>query len=252
MRPTPKDRAVLDIDYQPPSPSPRNEHRAPSRAGWRCAVANCTGTVRRNSWGTFCDRHRANDVRYGHPLQRPLRSAALAPYLRAIKRIRERNKGTNWSAVEARWGVVVEVCQRIEDEARTGQPYIRPRRQAANIILGITEVVPASRVVDIICACYLYEELDQRRFASDRGFRSTMLHMLRRESKSGRIFHAKDGGRLHASYRVLSKRARDTAADWIVDALGVVGVHIAQQERHRMDASRVSESQFKEALASIS
>jgi hypothetical protein len=253
MRPTKKDRAVLDIDFQRPTSTSRNKHRAPSNPGWRCQVEGCTCTVRHNSWGRLCDRHRANDIRYGHPQQRPLRSAELASYLRSIARVRARNKGTNWDAVEARWGVVVDVARRIEDEARAGGGvYIRPRRQAANIILGIAENVAVSRIVDIICACYLIEELDNRRFASDRGFRSTMLHMLRRESKSGRVFHAKDGGRLHASYRVLSKRVRDTAVDWIVEALGVVGVHIAQQERNRMDANRVSESQFKVALASIS
>jgi len=188
--------------------------------------------------------------RHGDPLQTGLEVAELAPFVRTVRRVIDRNKDrVSWPAIFARWDEAVGVCHAIEAEARAGKTYIRWRRQAAALIAEIAENVEASRVFELVAAVYLYAEIRPERFASDAGFNAEVLHVVRREAKAGRLFTV--GAKSSISYRLLSGRVSTTAARFIIDALGNVSLAAARAETKRLKALEVKATEQRQAIAAI-
>jgi hypothetical protein len=196
--------------------------------------------------------------RHGDPRQTGIEVSELAPFVRVARRVIERNKDrVNWLAVYARWDAMVRVCQAVEAEARTGKPYIRWRRQAANLVVEIASNVEAKRAFELVAALYLYADARPERFITDASFAAEVLHVVRREAKAGRVFtNGRTGSgqtraRTTISYRLMAGRVRDTAARFILNAFGSPSVHLAAAERRRMDEQQRQTNAYFEAMRSI-
>ena len=214
-----------------------------------CRAPRCSRTVRSNAYSPFCSSCTALDIRYGDPRQRRITQLEMKRPLRAVARLRKRNPHADWHLMAENWNQLVRRCQEISNSRDTD---IRYRRQAANVIVQIAESMSADEVVDWTAACYIVEETNPQRFVSDRAFWCCMLHVLRRAGKSGRVFHV--GGkdcRSHASYRILHKRTRDIACDFIVEHMSTVGGFIARAEVKHQEAQREHKAALMETLASL-
>lgn len=255
----PFDDSTTGLDWQPSKPSHKaNRHTAARPRGSPCRVAGCTGETKSASWGPWCNRHAMLARRYGHPQQTMVKVGELAPYLKVVKRIRERqllserNSAMDWSAVYARWQAVVAVARDVVAQARIGRADFGHRRQAAELVTQIADNVSDARAVDIVIALYLMAEFDAPRFRSDEGFRACLLHYLRREAKVGRRFDLKSAAdREKASYKILGRKVREEAARWVNEGLGAVGVHIANKERQRVRQQEAGRAAFNAALDAI-
>ena len=251
--PLPFDGGTAGLDWQPPKTSHKPNRRTPPRdQGAPCCVPRCPGKIsRRKTWGYLCDRHGIANRRWGHPQQTALKVRDLDPYLQVVKRVRERSKGTDWSAVYARWRAVVAVAREYLDQVRKGHAHVGYRRQAADIVTQLADNMEEARAVDLVMAVYLLEEFEPRRFHSDEAFRTCLLHILRKEAKVGRRFNLKVGGREKASYRILGQKVREEAAKWAIEGLGLVGLHVDRQERARVNAQDSLNTAYRDAVASI-
>ena len=251
--PSPLDSGVASLDWKPAKPhGKRNRHTAPRPSWTPCRVAGCTGTVgKTKTWNAYCGKHAIQARRLGDPQQTMILPRELDPYLRVVARIRERNTGTEWSAVYARWRAAVAVARDYLAQVRTGKAHVGYRRQAAEIIASIADTVEDARVVDLVLATYLMEAFHRGRFKSDAAFRACLLHVVRREAKAGRRFSFKPGDRERATYKILSAKTRETAAAWLCEALGPVGVHIARIEWSRIKAADETKDAYRAAVASI-
>jgi hypothetical protein len=199
-----------------------------------CRAPRCSRTVRSNAYSPFCSSCTALDIRYGDPRQRRITQKALTKPLAAVARIRKRNPNADWHLMAENWNILVRRCQEISASKDADSLY---RRKAAHVIVQIAESLSADEVVNVIAACYIIEDQNPYFFATDRAFWCCMLHCLRRTGKSGRVFHV--GGRdcrSHASYRVLHKRTRDIACDFIVEHMATVGGFIARAEVKHQEA----------------
>ena len=88
----------------------------------------------------------------------------------------ERNTGTDWGAVYARWRAVVAVAQGHIDRARKGHAGVGYHRRAAELIAQIAEIVDDAKVCDLVIAMALMEEFDTGRFRSDEAFNACLPH----------------------------------------------------------------------------
>jgi hypothetical protein len=245
--------SLLASDWSPPSPHHKaNRHTSPRSSWSTCKVPGCdTRLGRAATWGVYCPKHKIADRRWGHPEQTMIMIKELDPYLKVTRGIRQRNKGANWPNIFARWQAVVAVAQELIDHARKGHAHVGYRREAAELITQIAGTVEDARVVDLVMAVYLVDEFEPGRFRSDEAFRACLLHAIRREAGAERRFDYKTGSREKASYRLLSAKTRETAARWLVEGLGLVGLHVARQERARVNAKEGTKAAYRDAVATI-
>lgn len=251
--PNPLDSGVAGLDWSAPKPHHKTNRRTAPRPSWSaCGAPGCTDTLgKRTTWGTYCARHAINARRWGHPLQVMVLPRELDPYLQIVKRIRERNAGTDWDAVYGRWRAVVAVARDYLGQVRSGHVHVGYRRQAAEIFTQIADTTEDARVVDLVLATFLFESFDRGRFKSDAAFRACLLHVIRREAKAGRSFSIKPGDRERATYKILGMKTRETAAAWLIEALGPVGLHVSRQEWARVKAEDATKDAFRAAVATI-
>jgi hypothetical protein len=249
----PNKPSVTSLDWQPPKSHKRagsvNRRTPSTRLGRECRVTNCVDQVSTNH-GVYCNRHQMAFRRHGDPRQTGVEVRELASYLRAARRVIERNRErVNWSTIYEGWDATVQVCHAIEAEVRTGKPYVRWRRQAANLVTEVAENVEASRLFELVAAMYLFAEMRPEKFVTDTSFAAEVLHVVRREAKAGRRFTV--GYKSSVSYRLLSGRVRDTAARFIIDALGLAALAIARAETRRIDALAVKANEKHREMAAI-
>ena len=214
-----------------------------------CRNPKCNRTVRSNGFTVYCWSCHALDVRYGHPTQRRITQKALTKPLAAVARLRKRNPNADWHMMAENWNILVRRCQEI---AHSNDADVKYRRQAANVIVQLAESLSADEVVNVIAVCYIIEDQNPYFFSTDRAFWCCMLHCLRRTGKSGRVFHVgRKDCRSHATYRVLHKRTRDVACDFIVEHMATVGVFIARAEVKHQEAQAAHKAALMETLASL-
>ena len=75
-----------------------------------CRVPGCAASATR--WGTLCSTHKSRQRRHGHPMQRGVTKAELAPYLAIVRQRKTRNPDSRlWANIEARWRALVDHCR---------------------------------------------------------------------------------------------------------------------------------------------
>jgi hypothetical protein len=245
---------MTSTEWQPPKshkrPGVGNRHTAPHARGHPCRTPGCTRKVA-SGYGIRCPACEAADRRHGHPLQTTVEVRELAPYVRTVRRIIKRNKDhVNFSIVYERWKVSVVVCREIEEQGRREGVHVRWRRQAAALIIEISEAVEASRLFELVAAMYLLAHMRPERFKGDTAFAAELLHVVRREAKAGRKF-CNGPNRSTVTYRIFSKRARDLAARFLTEPLGAPALTLALAEERRLNEAAAKANDYREAMDRI-
>jgi len=126
-------------------------------------------------------------------------------------------------------------------------------RTAAYEVIKLAEAVKPREVFETALAMFMMQELEPRRFRSDAGFRFQLVRRVRAlgDVNVGEYFDH-ETGKMKRVYRELSPRAAAVIGQWVAEAVGAAGVHLARlevQDEERMKAERVKLHQALEELA---
>ena len=97
-------------------------------------------------------------------------------------------------------------------------------------------------MIQVLLAMYVMEELEQRRFRSDPGFRFQLVRRVRAlaDVNAGTRYDYKSN-KVRRVYREMSPRAVAMIGQWLADTLGGAGARLAKMEREdqeRQDRER--------------
>ena len=147
-------------------------------------------------------------------------------------------------------------------KVRAGEAHRRYDREAAQLVCDVADQIEPPVVFEITAAMWLFQETNGSRIKSDHAFRSLLVHPLRRECGAGGLWskpkwrpglriedvHA---GRQKVTYQLLSKKAREGAAMYVLESIGGAALGVATKELERLTAKRERDEAYMDAVRSI-
>jgi hypothetical protein len=99
---------------------------------------------------------------------------------------------------------------------------------------------------------YLMQDQEQRRFRSDDAFRVQLVRRVMRLSEvSADQWHDRRTGRVRRAYRDFAPAAAATLGQWLAQALGAAGLHLAKLEQDDAEKAREATLDFHKALTDL-
>lgn len=185
--------------------------------------------------------------------QEAISKADLKGYVKLVKqRIEKNSDSPAWGQLEDRWLAIVEHAKGVVAAFHAGKPGVRYVRKAAQEVIKVAEAAPARDVIEIVLAMYVMEELEQRRFRSDAGFRFQLVRRVRAlaDVNAGQRWDHKSD-RVRRVYRELTPRAVATIGQWLADTLGVAGIQLARLEISDMERTKQERQALWGALGEL-
>ena len=217
-----------------------------------CRVPGCNAAVS-SQYSTLCPIHKSNLRRHGHASQRGVTAAELRPHLASVRaRIKKNRESPAWTQLERRWLTVVEHARGVVAEYYAGKAGYAYERKAANEVLKIAEAVPPRDVLEVVLAMFVFEARDPKRFVSDRGFRFQLVRRTRALADVNvGLSYDHETGRVRRVYREFPPKAVAILGQWLADALGVGGVHIAKLERAEEERRARENAELHRSLVAL-
>lgn len=216
-----------------------------------CRAPGCAKPATR--YGHFCTTHKSRWRRHGDVGQVGITKEVLKPYTDLVRARIEKNAGNpTWAACDDRYRAVVAHAKGILAEANRGVAGSRNERTAANAIVRLTADVEPRVVVETVLAMYMLWDLEPRRFRSDEAFRRQLVRRVMRLSEVNvGEWHDHQTGRVKRTYRDFTPGAADVIAGWLVETLGVVGLHLAKLHRLDVEKDQHQKAEFHKALTDL-
>lgn len=216
-----------------------------------CRAPGCGQPATR--YGHFCTTHKSRWRRHGDVGQVGITKEVLRPYVDLVRARIAKNAGNpTWTACDDRWRAVVAHAKGIVEEANRGVPGSRNERTAANAIIRLATDVEPRVVVETVLAMYMLMDLEPRRFRSDGAFRRQLTRRVMRLSEVNvGEWYDHQTGRMKRAYRDFTPGAADIIASWLVETLGVVGLHLAKLHRVDTEKGQQQKAEFHKALTDL-
>lgn len=219
----------------------------------QCRVPGCQRPAS-SRFSIYCVQHKAKHRRHGAVNQTGVTKHELKPYLAQVQARIERNKDKPLlDALLARWRAVVSVAEGIATEWSRGKPTVRQKRLAAQEVLKLHHTVDARHIIGTVLAMYLMQDQEPRRFADERAFRTQLVRRVRGlTTLNATTSFDPETGREKRVYRELSPRVTAIVASWLVEALGVAGLHFAKLEKRDHERKQRELLAFHQTLEEMS
>jgi hypothetical protein len=96
------------------------------------------------------------------------------------------------------------------------------------------------------------QELQPRRFRSDRAFRTQLVRRVRglTDLNAGSWFDHQTG-KTKRAYKELSPRAAAVMSQWLADAFGGVGLHLTRLEQNEADKKQQEQQAIHASLSQL-
>ena len=216
-----------------------------------CRVTGCGAHTTR--YGHFCPTHKSNLRRHGHPEQRAVTNADLKPFLGMVRRRIEKNAdNATWAHCEARWLAVVEHGRAILSQAQRGLPGNRHERVAAQEVAALGDGAEPRVVIETAFAMFLLQEHEPRRFRSDDAFRAQLVRRLRGLAEASiSEWQGVTGGRPKRAQRDIPPKAAAVVGQWVAEALGGVGIHLARLEERDRKVGEAKAAALADAMREL-
>lgn len=216
-----------------------------------CRAPGCGKPATR--YGHFCTTHKSRWRRHGDVGQVGITKEVLKPYTDLVRARIEKNVGNlTWAACDERWRAVVAHARGILGNANRGIPGSRNEHTAAKAVVKLGADIEPRVVVETVLAMYMLMDLEPRRFRSDGAFRR---QLVRRVMRLGEVNAAEwydyQTGRMKRTYRDFTPGASDVIAGWLVETLGVVGLHLAKLHVADIEKKRQEKADFHKALTEL-
>jgi hypothetical protein len=217
----------------------------------QCVAPGCGQPC--SGYSRYCDRHKANLRRHGAIDQRGVTKADLAPYADMIRRrILANPESPAWDRMEARWAALVRHCRDAIASYEGGFATAAPKLRAAEEIVRLDGLVPARDLVVTAAAMVVMDRLDPHRFRGDRAFRTQLVRRVRGLTEVNATTY-RDGttGKGRRTYSELAPRSAEVMGAWLLETLGVLGVHIARLEQEAAEAKSRQDQELYDALVAL-
>lgn len=216
-----------------------------------CLAPGCGKPATR--YGRFCTTHKSRWRRHGDVGQVGITKEVLKPYADLVRARIEKNAGNpTWTACDERWRAIVAHARSILAAADRGVPGSRNERVAAQAIAKLGADIEPRVAVETVLAMYMLMDLEPRRFRSDAAFRRQLVRRVMRLSEVNVAeWYDHQTERTKRAYRDFTPGASDIIAGWLVESLGVVGLHLAKLHRADIEESRQEKAEFHKALAGL-
>jgi hypothetical protein len=212
-------------------------------------VAGCCASAS-SRYSIYCTTHKARLRRHGAVDQEGITKGDLKPYLKIVqKRIEKNQESPLWTQLEARLAALA-------DHARSLLAYRgampRHERIAAQELQKLSDAVPAREVIQTTLALFVMSELQPRRFRSDRAFRTQFVRRVRglTDLNAGSWFDHQTG-KTKRAYKELNPRAAMVLGQWLADAFGGAGLHLAKLEQTEADKKQEEQRAIHASLSQL-
>lgn len=216
-----------------------------------CRAPGCGERATRH--GAYCDTHKARKRRHGAPDQKGVTKAKLKPFIRLVQgRVQRNDKSPVWGNLDERWQTVVEHARGLIARWKSGKASVGWEMRAAQEVIRLADNVEQREVVVTALGMYLLQYHSPALFRSDAAFRVQLVRRVRGLTDANATDYTDPvTGRMKRAYRELPPRVVAYMADWLVQAVGVVGVRLAQLEREDEDRRKAESLTFGEALSEL-
>lgn len=213
-----------------------------------CKVAGCGFFAK--GYSTYCENHKRNKTRHGHPLQRGITKADLKPYVKEVRRFLASNHPDKAKAVlEGIWKRTVKASQWFVDMANKGRPFTGYEMEAHQAILSLSREQHAETIGVTLIAMGLWLEDDPRFWKYDEGFRYQTVRMLLRLNPCEASWqHLPNGKTIRSSYRQIPPKTIEHL--WhIIHSTGLVAHGMEMARRKEKAKEQRLERERKERAA---
>ena len=201
-------------------------------------------------YSSYCDKHKRNLARHGHPYQIGVKKADLKPYIAEIRAFLERNHhGKARTVIGEAWGRVVQEAQRFVDRANQGRPIISYEMQAYQAILSLAGEQDAETIGVLLIAMGFWYHDDPRFWRYDEGFRFQTVRMLLRLNPREAQYQWRNGKMERSRFRETPPKTI-TALWEIVYPTGFIsyGVEIAKRKAADLETKRTKAERERAAF----
>jgi hypothetical protein len=214
-----------------------------------CRAAECDASAS-SRYSAYCSTHKARLRRHGAVDQAGITKGDLKPFLRLVQaRIQKNSDSPLWTQLEARLAALA-------DHARSLLAYRgampRHERIAAQELRKLTDAVAPREVVETALALFVMQELQPMRFKTDSAFRTQLVRRVRglTDLNAGSWFDHRSG-KTKRAYKELTPRAASVLGQWLADAFGGAGLHLAKLEQVEADKKHQEAMTLRQALADL-
>lgn len=203
-----------------------------------CKATGCYTNA--NGYSSYCEKHKRNLARHGHPHQTGVKKADLKPYINEVRAFLECNhKGRAEAVISDAWGRVVQQAQRFLDRANQGRPVISYELQAYRAILSLAGEQDAMTIGVLLIAMGFWYQDNPRFWKHDEGFRFQTVRMLLRLNQREASYQWRNGKMERSRFREIPPRT--IQALWgIIYPTGFIayGVEIAKRKEAAREAKQ--------------
>ena len=217
-----------------------------------CRAPGCANPAA-SRFSLYCQAHKVRLRRHGAVDQKGVTEASLASYRRLVQaRVKKNPASPLWDQLTARWGTVVEHAQGIQAAHERGQTGYVFERKAAQEVLKLAGDVEVSVILETALAMYLLEADQPRRFRSDAAFRAQLVRRVRglTDMNVG-SFWDNEAGKVKRVYKDLAPRAVVVMAQWLAEAFGPAGAHLAKMEERDRQKQQDEQQELRKALEEL-
>jgi hypothetical protein len=214
-----------------------------------CRVSGCCSPTS-SRYSIYCSTHKARLRRHGAVDQEGITKGDLKPFLRLVQaRIEKNQESPLWTQLEARLAALA-------DHARSLLAYRgampRHERIAAQELQKLTDAVAPREIVETALALFMMNELEPRRFKTDRAFRTQLVRRVRglTDLNAG-SWYDHHTGKTKRAYKELTPRASMVMGQWLADAFGGVGLHLAKLEQSEADKKQKEQQAIHASLSQL-
>ncbi|MBO1908462.1 hypothetical protein J4G37_26680 [Microvirga sp. 3-52] len=214
-----------------------------------CRVSGCCASAS-SRYSIYCTTHKARLRRHGAVDQQGITKGDLKPYLRLVQaRVEKNQESPLWPQLEARLAALA-------DHARSLLAYrgamSRHERIAAKEVVKLSDAVAPWEIVQTTLALVIMQELQPRRFKTDRAFRTQLVRRVRglTDLNAGSWFDHQTG-KTKRAYKELTPRAAAVIAQWLADAFGGAGLHLAKLEQTEADKKQQEQQAIHASLSQL-
>lgn len=214
-----------------------------------CSVRGCDARAA-SGYSPYCHNHKARLRRHGAVDQTGITATQLRPHVTKVKaRIAKNLDNPVWEQLDKRWLAVIDHARGIVSVHQAGTPGLKYERKAAQEVVRLGASASPREAVETALAMFLMHDQEPGLFRSDAGFRFQLVRRVR--SLSGEKAGDRQTGAARRVHRELSPKVTAMIGQWIAEALGAAGLHIARLEREDEDRRRQEQAEFRKALREL-
>lgn len=176
----------------------------------------------------------------------------MKPYVARVRqRIAANAENPVWAKMEARWFALVRDAETRIAVYQGGMASPRQNIQAAEEVVRLAAQVDAREVMVTVAAIFLLQAMDPHKFASDKALDVQLVRRVQGLVASNSTAYRDPSGKARRVYHQLAPRASAVLADWLTDALGVLGPFLARLEQRDQEAKAREREELSEALMAL-